>query len=63
MDCRDAAGSKIPRTLTASDVYMRQYFDPLKGKTKYCFKVLAPFKEHVSWIANQFYDNLLGQFQ
>ena len=26
---------------------LSKYFDPFKGKTKYCFKVLAPFKKPV----------------
>ena len=48
---RDVPGSQIPRTRTALKVYRKQYLDPFKGKIKYCFEILPPFKklfkEHV----------------
>ena len=39
---RDVLGSKIPRTWTALNMSIRQYFEPFKGKTKYWYKALEP---------------------
>ena len=44
---KDVLGSKIPRTWTALNVYIRWYSDPLKSEIKYCFKVVVPFKKTV----------------
>ena len=44
---RDVPRPKSPRTGKAKNVYLRWYFDPFLGKTKYCFKVLAPFQKPV----------------
>lgn len=44
---RDLPESKIQRTWRALNVYIKQWFDPFKGKTKCLLEVLAPFKRHV----------------
>ena len=38
---------RIPRTGKAKNEYLGYYFDLFLGKTKYCFKVLAPFHKPV----------------
>ena len=47
MGIRDVLGSKIPRTRMALNVYLKYHFDPFKGRTNYCFRVLALFKKPV----------------
>lgn len=48
---RFVTGSKITGTWAALNVYLRQYFDPFKGKAKYYIKVPEPFKKTAQGIA------------
>lgn len=50
--CKTALRSIMATTWTALNVYLRYYFNPLKGKKKeYCIQVLEPFKKQ-HWCKN-----------